>query len=199
MAAVSTILDDDFEHLSDVAAGAPLARSRFAMSAVAVRTTTMTRPLFKQLTELDDLDTLWDDAKAVGAGEADTGPRSMIVPRVEAESLPDIPVEISGVEHAESCGLPRLYDDVPGEERTGATRLNDTAHQIGRLSNLKAVPRAVICDVRALPLDASAGFMLSCIDGVISLEALLDISGMPEGEAIAALLRLLELGAIVMV
>lgn len=159
----------------------------------------MTQPLFKKLAELEDLDALWDELpRSADDDEPPTNPRSMVVPRVKVESVPEIPVEITEVETAGSSGLPRLYDSISGEECTGATRLNDTANQIGRLSNLKAVPRVVIAEVRDLPLDPNSAFMFSCIDGVISLEALLDICGVPEAEAMAALLRLLELGAIVM-
>ena len=46
------------------------------------------------------------------------------------------------------------------------------------------------------PIDSHAAFLISLIDGMLSVVDLIDISGMPEREARAALERLARLGII---
>ena len=50
--------------------------------------------------------------------------------------------------------------------------------------------------LRALPLDARAGFVLSRIDGRCTVEMIVDMTALPEDDTIGILGRLLELGAI---
>ena len=67
-----------------------------------------------------------------------------------------------------------------------------------KLGSLQHVPHVTLNDTesRWLGLDSRAGFILSRIDGVASVEDLLDVCGMPRIEALKTLVELLELGAI---
>ncbi len=51
-------------------------------------------------------------------------------------------------------------------------------------------------ELRALPLDPRAGFVLTHIDGNTDLESLLDLTGLPEQETLAIVASLLSLGAL---
>jgi hypothetical protein len=51
-------------------------------------------------------------------------------------------------------------------------------------------------ELRRLPLDSLAGFVVSLIDGRCTVEMILDVAGMPEDDVIALLRKLAELGAI---
>ena len=66
------------------------------------------------------------------------------------------------------------------------------------LMPLHAVPWLIMTldQMKALPLDARAGRLLSLIDGRATIEMILDMSGIREDEAIDILARMLELGAI---
>ena len=69
---------------------------------------------------------------------------------------------------------------------------------LARLGSLEAVPRPVEdVDVRWLGLHHRGAFLLSRVDGVASVEQILDVSGMPRLEALRTLVELLEAGAIV--
>jgi hypothetical protein len=68
----------------------------------------------------------------------------------------------------------------------------------GSAFSLHAVP-VVVCtpaELLALPLDARSGFLLARIDGFSTLQTLLDVSAMPEPEAMSLLEELLSLGAV---
>jgi hypothetical protein len=67
-----------------------------------------------------------------------------------------------------------------------------------QLGPLDAVPRVDVpdTDIRWLGLDHRAGFMLSRIDGLTSLDELLDLSGMERLEALKTVLSLVDAGAI---
>jgi hypothetical protein len=64
--------------------------------------------------------------------------------------------------------------------------------------SLNAIPVVVLTpqEIVALPLDARSGFLLARVDGVSSLQTLLDVSAMPWGEAMSLLEELLALGAV---
>lgn len=51
-------------------------------------------------------------------------------------------------------------------------------------------------ELRTLPLDARAAYLLSLVDGRCSVDLILDVCEMDRGEALGALADLLELGAI---
>jgi hypothetical protein len=61
-----------------------------------------------------------------------------------------------------------------------------------------AIPWLVVTldDLRRMPLDPRAGFVISLIDGRSSVEAIADMSGMELGALMAILAKLFELGAI---
>jgi len=67
-----------------------------------------------------------------------------------------------------------------------------------KIGDLGAVPVASLDDnqLRWLGLDHRAGFLLSRVDGISSLEEVLDICGMPRLEAMKTLVDLLDRGAI---
>jgi hypothetical protein len=62
-----------------------------------------------------------------------------------------------------------------------------------KLGSLTRVPRVVLPpeQVRWLSLDHRAGFILSCVDGYSSIEEILDVSGMPQIDALRILHELL--------
>jgi len=64
--------------------------------------------------------------------------------------------------------------------------------------SLLAVPQVIMSqdELLALPIDARTGFLLARIDGVSTLQTLLDVSSMPAGDAMALLEELLSLGAV---
>jgi hypothetical protein len=64
--------------------------------------------------------------------------------------------------------------------------------------SLHSIPVVVLTpqEIVALPLDARSGFLLARVDGVSSLQTLLDVSAMPWGEAMSLLEELLALGAV---
>jgi hypothetical protein len=62
-----------------------------------------------------------------------------------------------------------------------------------------AVPRLTrsAASLRSLPLDPRAAFLAEQIDGVTSLQSILDLDNMPRAEAVEVLERLVELGVVV--
>lgn len=67
-----------------------------------------------------------------------------------------------------------------------------------RLGSMARVPRVAVADreVRWLGIDHKAGFLLSRVDGLHTLEEIVDMSGMPRLSALKMLAELLEAGAI---
>lgn len=53
--------------------------------------------------------------------------------------------------------------------------------------------------IRALPLDHRAAFIFDSIDGTMNVQAILDVSGMEEDEALLLLEKLVALGALTIV
>lgn len=66
----------------------------------------------------------------------------------------------------------------------------------GRIGSLEQVPSLAIAlhGLRGRSLDHQAGFLLSCVDGVSTLEVLLDLSAMPRLDALRLVARLVEGG-----
>lgn len=64
--------------------------------------------------------------------------------------------------------------------------------------SLQSIPRVIVTpsQLLALPLDPLTGFLLARIDGVSTLQTLLDVSAMPAGQAMSLLEQLIELGAV---
>lgn len=69
---------------------------------------------------------------------------------------------------------------------------------IGDCDRSSIVPVVVksALELRALPLDPRAGFVLTHIDGNTDLESLIDLTGLPEQETLAIIASLLSLGAL---
>ena len=63
---------------------------------------------------------------------------------------------------------------------------------------LDAVPRLAVstADLKTMPLDERAGFIVSFVDGTYSVEMILDACAMKRGEAIAILVDLAARGVI---
>lgn len=63
-----------------------------------------------------------------------------------------------------------------------------------RLGSLAGVPTLRLRpeEYRALSLDPSAGFLVANMDGICTIEVLLDVAGMPRLEALRILVGLLE-------
>jgi hypothetical protein len=70
---------------------------------------------------------------------------------------------------------------------------------LARLGGPTMVPRIVLgrAELRGLSLDHRAGFLLSSIDGVLSIEEIIDVSSMAELDALRLMFELAEQGAIV--
>jgi hypothetical protein len=68
----------------------------------------------------------------------------------------------------------------------------DLASSLHRVPKLVLTPGAIM----KLPLDPRAGFLLSFIDGVSTLEAIADGSGLPQEEVFRILRDLLGHGAV---
>jgi hypothetical protein len=51
-------------------------------------------------------------------------------------------------------------------------------------------------ELRRLPLDHRAGFLLSFLDGTIDLDTIVEVSGMPRGEALRIIRNLFESGVV---
>lgn len=73
-----------------------------------------------------------------------------------------------------------------------------TRSDIRTIVPMHAVPWLVVTheQLRRMPLDSRAGFVVSLIDGRCTVEMLLDVAGLPEDEVIALLAQLAKLGAI---
>jgi hypothetical protein len=60
------------------------------------------------------------------------------------------------------------------------------------------MPRVVMAatELQRLPIDARAGYLLSCIDGQTPVEGLVDVTGFPTSEVVGLLVLLANMGAI---
>ena len=65
-------------------------------------------------------------------------------------------------------------------------------------ATLKAVPRILVgpAEIAELRIDHRAGFLLGVIDGMQTLEEILDVCAMPAAEALEVVKRLVDLGVI---
>jgi hypothetical protein len=65
---------------------------------------------------------------------------------------------------------------------------------LSRIGSVSAIVRVALSqeELRWLTLDHRAGFLLSLVDGALSVEELLDIAGMPKLESLRILANLLE-------
>ncbi|APR75079.1 TPR domain protein [Minicystis rosea] len=89
-------------------------------------------------------------------------------------------------------------------DHTGAKRTADSCRELlgekylGSLGGRRSVPRVAMPpeEMRFLSLDHRAGFLLSFIDGSMSVEEVLDVSSMPELEALRIMFELRQQGVI---
>jgi hypothetical protein len=88
--------------------------------------------------------------------------------------------------------------DASALTRARQERFDEAGSDIRSVVPLHAVPSVVVTydQLVAMPLDVRHAFVLSLIDGRMSVEMLLDVAALPEDETIAIMRRLLELGAI---
>jgi len=96
-----------------------------------------------------------------------------------SEDRKTLPVDLRELETA----------DLSEEEDSGEVR---------PLVPMKSVPWLVMTleQIRALPVDHRAGFILSLIDGRCSVEMILDMAGLPEQLALRIIATLMKHGAI---
>ena len=84
---------------------------------------------------------------------------------------------------------PRAYPALPSEEIAALEqKFMDKVGSMSRVPVLRVSPT----ELRALPLDPSSGFLISNMDGISTLEMILDVAGMSRLEAQRLLLALLE-------
>jgi hypothetical protein len=72
-------------------------------------------------------------------------------------------------------------------------RVREAAYE-RRLGSLTALPKLRLRpeEYRGLSLDPSAGFLVANMDGICTIEMILDVAGMPRVEALRILVELLE-------
>jgi hypothetical protein len=65
-------------------------------------------------------------------------------------------------------------------------------------ATMQSVPWAVLpfSEIRALPLDPRSAFILQLVDGISTVEVLLDVCGVPRDEFLSILIDLMAMGAI---
>jgi hypothetical protein len=91
--------------------------------------------------------------------------------------------------------------DLSEAARESAREFPAAASDIRPIVSLASIPWLVITydDLRKLPLDPQAGFIVSLIDGRCTVEMLLDLSGMGEDQTLEILQELVRLGAVELV
>jgi hypothetical protein len=91
---------------------------------------------------------------------------------------------------------------LPGDLRELAAEscrdLEPPASAVRELVPLRAVPWLIVTydALRAMNLDPRDGFLISLVDGRLTVEAILDIAGFPERDTLAIVAKLLELGVL---
>ncbi|MCL2824758.1 MAG: hypothetical protein FWD57_12265 [Polyangiaceae bacterium] len=108
------------------------------------------------------------------------------------------------IEFAESVLAEQPISSADGIENEEAARFRSSCADAliliytTRIGSLAGIPRRVVstADVRSLAIDHRAGFVLSCIDGQSTVEEILDVSGMPQLDAVRILYTLIERGII---
>ena len=104
------------------------------------------------------------------------------------------PIVRSGTyESRASPSLPRTYDEIQDERSTAASEM---VVQFAKLSNSKSLARVVRSPRPTEPLEPRAVKLLGFIDGRTPLGIIFTSAEMDEGEAVAVLARLVELGII---
>jgi len=90
---------------------------------------------------------------------------------------------------AKSARASIRVDDVGAAVKSGADAVSVSGRQVPKIVRTKD-------EIAAAPIDHRAGFLLAHIDGVTSVQGLVDIAGMPENEVHEILDRLRRLGIV---
>jgi hypothetical protein len=92
---------------------------------------------------------------------------------------------------------PILGDDADPEEHTAVVEACADSRRLVVMTS-RHVPRLLVGakDIPSLPIDPRAAFLVGHIDGVQSMEEILDVCAMPESEALALFERLRIMGVI---
>jgi hypothetical protein len=104
------------------------------------------------------------------------------------ESKPPSSASPSG-RPARSARASIRVDDVGAAVKSGADAIGVVSRQVPKIVRTKA-------EIAAAPIDHRAGFLLAHIDGVTSVQGLVDIAAMPENEVHEILERLRRLGIV---
>ncbi len=99
---------------------------------------------------------------------------------------------------------PAIDDVLTTHDANDAHDAPDAAEPLGetalleRLGPLERVPRLTLrpSEVRSLPVNNRAAFLLSQVDGVCTMETILDIAGMPRLDALRFLAWFVERGVV---
>jgi hypothetical protein len=92
-----------------------------------------------------------------------------------------------------------LADYVPGDGGTAIASVGRlSVPPLAAMTSQTGVPRLLksAAEVAELPIDHRAGFLLAHIDGIQSMEEILDVCAMPEAEALELIEKLTSLGVI---
>jgi hypothetical protein len=111
--------------------------------------------------------------------------------RTAAPQLHPLPAAEEPASHVRTVA--RVYDSVPED---GATVASDLVSQLAKLSDLTSVPQRTSVDMRLPPLDPTAAFVLTRVDGVASIESILDGSPIGDDTTLYVLAQLLVMGAV---
>jgi len=88
-------------------------------------------------------------------------------------------------------------DDDESQEHTAIVEASASGSRLARITSCQ-VPRMLVGprEIAKLPMDPRAAFILGHIDGIQSMEEILDVCAMPESEAIELIERLHRMGVI---
>jgi hypothetical protein len=119
--------------------------------------------------------------------------------RSELPTLPAPPPDRLWEEEpiAPSPPPPAIDDGLTRDAPDASEPLGETA-LLERLGPLERVPRLTLrpSEVRSLPVNNRAAFLLSQVDGVCTMETILDIAGMPRLDALRFLAWFVERGVV---
>jgi hypothetical protein len=89
-------------------------------------------------------------------------------------------------------------DDLAPAGHEDMTMQSNAAHKLAALTSYRGVPKMLMRSevLAALPINHRAGFLIDHIDGVQTMEQILDVCAMPESEALALLKELAAMGVI---
>jgi hypothetical protein len=88
--------------------------------------------------------------------------------------------------------------DLAGLARSAEREPLAPASDVRPVVSSSMVPRVVVTldELRDLPIDARAAFLVSLADGHCSVETIADVAGMPKDEVAAIFATLVQLGAV---